>query len=143
MSAVDPRILALENQFKQLHVQLFDTISHAQSAVMTASQTGQDITPDNDDYTQLKRDYDVTRSMYQGAGELPRYIAATEALKRRSDVSCLHMTQVWAAAVSTLSCDRMLSMIPADLRDQPDITGELQQKRTMHFNMWQQRLQSA
>ena len=43
MSEADPRIVALEKQFSQLHVQLFDTFSHAQSAVMTVMQTGRDI----------------------------------------------------------------------------------------------------
>ena len=58
MSEADPRIVALEKQFNQIHVQLFDTFSHAQSAVMTVMQTGRDIDEHHDDYTQLKRDFD-------------------------------------------------------------------------------------
>ncbi|NVK57377.1 MAG: hypothetical protein HWE26_17370 [Alteromonadaceae bacterium] len=143
MNEVDPRIVALENQFKQLHVQLFDTFSHAQSAVMTAVQTGHDISPDNDDYEQLKRDFEVTKTVYQGVGTLPQQVAATEALMQRDDVSCLHMTQVWAAAVSSLCCDRMLHMVPEDLREEPTITSELKQKHAAHIKMWQERLQSA
>ncbi|MDC8829931.1 hypothetical protein [Alteromonas gilva] len=143
MNAVDPRMIALENQFKQLHVQLFDTFSHAQSAVMTAVQTGQDITSDNEDYQQLKRDFQVTTTVYQGMGSLPQHIGATKTLMQREDVSCLHMTQVWAAAVSSLCCDRMLAMVPEDLRDEPTITDELKQKHAEHTRMWQERLYNA
>ena len=64
MSEADPRIIALETQFSHLHVQLFDTFSHAQSAVMTVMQTGRDIDRNHDDFQQLKRDFEVTVAMY-------------------------------------------------------------------------------
>ena len=66
MSEADPRIVALEKQFNQIHVQLFDTFSHAQSAVMTVMQTGRDIDENQDDFTQLKRDFEVAVAMYPG-----------------------------------------------------------------------------
>ena len=35
---------------------------------------------------------------------------------------------------------RMLAMIPSDLQDDPDVAGELKQKRQEHLAMWQERL---
>ena len=103
MTKVDPRILALEKQFSQLHIQLFDTLGHAQSAVMQALNTGKDIGEGSDDYQQLKRDFDVTAAVYQGSDSLQRLISETTNMSSRQDISNLHMTQVWAAAVSALS----------------------------------------
>ncbi|GGF86253.1 hypothetical protein [Alteromonas lipolytica] len=141
MSKADPRIIALESQFGQLHTQLFNTFSHAQSAVMGIMQTGRDISQDSEDYQQLKRDFDITVTMYPGEDSLmATLIAATRQMANNPQVSNVHMTQVWAAAVSALSCDRMLLMIPADLHTDPEVSGELQQKRQEHLTMWQERL---
>jgi len=143
MSEADPRIVALEKQFSQLHVQLFDTFSHAQSAVMTVMQTGRDIDENHDDYTQLKRDFEVTVAMYPGSDQsMQQKIKATKELATNQQTSNVHLTQVWAAAVSALSCDRMLAMIPTDLQDNPDVAGELQHKRREHLAMWQERLEN-
>lgn len=143
MSEADPRIVALEKQFSQLHVQLFDTFSHAQSAVMAVMQTGRDIDNNQDDFTQLKRDYEVTVAMYPGNDQnMQRKITATNELATNHQTSNVHLTQVWAAAVSALSCDRMLAMIPGDLQDDPDVAGELKQKRQEHLAMWQERLEN-
>lgn len=141
MSNADPRIIALETQFSQLHVQLFNTFSHAQSAVMSIMQSGRDISAQSEDYQQLKRDFEVTVAMYPGRdSSILAHIAATRQMAEQQQVSNVHMTQVWAAAVSTLSCDRMLLMIPADLQTDQEITGELMQKRQEHLTMWQERL---
>ncbi|MBR9791916.1 MAG: hypothetical protein GYB58_09245 [Gammaproteobacteria bacterium] len=141
MSKADPRIVALEQQFSQLHVQLFDTFSHAQSAVMTVMQTGRDIDENHDDYTQLKRDFEVTVAVYPGSDQsMQQKIKSTNELAMNHHTSNVHLTQVWAAAVSALSCDRMLAMIPADLQDDPEVAGELRQKRREHLAMWQERL---
>ena len=141
MSAADPRIVALEKQFSQLHVQLFDTFSHAQSAVMAVMQTGRDIDDNQEDFTQLKRDFEVTVAMYPGNNQnMLQKITATNELAANPQTTNVHLTQVWAAAVSALSCDRMLAMIPSDLQDDPDVAGELKQKRQEHLAMWQERL---
>ncbi|MAQ02695.1 MAG: hypothetical protein CL586_11475 [Alteromonadaceae bacterium] len=141
MSAADPRIVALEKQFSQLHVQLFDTFSHAQSAVMAVMQTGRDIDDNQEDFTQLKRDFEVTVAMYPGNNQnMLQKITATNELAANPQTPNVHLTQVWAAAVSALSCDRMLAMIPSDLQDDPDVAGELKQKRQEHLAMWQERL---
>ena len=141
MSAADPRIVALEKQFSQLHVQLFDTFSHAQSAVMAVMQTGRDIDDNQEDFTQLKRDFEVTVAMYPGNNQnMIQKITATNELAANPQTPNVHLTQVWAAAVSALSCDRMLAMIPSDLQDDPDVAGELKQKRQEHLAMWQERL---
>ena len=140
MSAADPRIVALEKQFSQLHVQLFDTFSHAQSAVMAVMQTGRDIDDNQEDFTQLKRDFEVTVAMYPGNNQnMLQKITATNELAANPQTPNVHLTQVWAAAVSALSCDRMLAMIPSDLQDDPDVAGELKQKRQEHLAMWQER----
>ena len=144
MSEADPRIVALEKQFSQLHVQLFDTFSHAQSAVMTVMQTGRDIDENQDDFTQLKRDFEVAVAMYPGNDQtMQQKITATNELAASQQTSNVHLTQVWAAAVSALSCDRMLAMIPGDLQDDPDMAGELKQKRREHLAMWQERLENT
>ena len=141
MSAADPRIVALEKQFSQLHVQLFDTFSHAQSAVMAVMQTGRDIDDNQEDFTQLKRDFEVTVAMYPGNNQnMLQKITATNELAANPQTPNVHLTQVWAAAVSALSCDRMLAMIPSDLQVDPDVAGELKQKRQEHLAMWQERL---
>ena len=141
MSAADPRIVALEKQFSQLHVQLFDTFSHAQSAVMAVMQTGRDIDDNQEDFTQLKRDFEVTVAMYPGNNQnMLQKITATNELAANPQTPNVHLTQVWAAAVSALSCDRMLAMIPTDLQDDPEVAGELQHKRREHLAMWQERL---
>jgi hypothetical protein len=141
MSAADPRIVALEKQFSQLHVQLFDTFSHAQSAVMAVMQTGRDTDDNQEDFTQLKRDFEVTVAMYPGNNQnMLQKITATNELAANPQTPNVHLTQVWAAAVSALSCDRMLAMIPSDLQDDPDVAGELKQKRQEHLAMWQERL---
>ena len=141
MSAADPRIVALEKQFSQLHVQLFDTFSHAQSAVMAVMQTSRDIDDNQEDFTQLKRDFEVTVAMYPGNNQnMLQKITATNELAANPQTPNVHLTQVWAAAVSALSCDRMLAMIPSDLQDDPDVAGELKQKRQEHLAMWQERL---
>ena len=141
MSAADPRIVALEKQFSQLHVQLFDTFSHAQSAVMAVMQTGRDIDDNQEDFTQLKRDFEVTVAMYPGNNQnMLQKITATNELAANPQTPNVHLTQVWAAAVSALSCDRMLAMIPSDLQDDPDVAGELKQKRQEHLAMWQEGL---
>ena len=143
MSEADPRIVALEKQFNQIHVQLFDTFSHAQSAVMTVMQTGRDIDENQDDFTQLKRDFEVAVAMYPGNDQtMQQKITATNELAASQQTSNVHLTQVWAAAVSALSCDRMLAMIPTDLQDNPDVAGELQHKRREHLAMWQERLEN-
>lgn len=140
MTDIDPRIVALEQQFSQLHVQLFDTLSHAQSAVMQAMITGRDIGATSDDYQQLKRDFEVSAAMYKGSESIKVQIKATNELVYRDDISNLHMTQVWAAGVSALSCDRMLQMIPSDLVNDHEITGELIARLKEHLGMWQERL---
>ena len=143
MSAADPRIVALEKQFSQLHVQLFDTFSHAQSAVMAVMQTGRDIDDNQEDFTQLKRDFEVTVAMYPGNNQnMLQKITATNELAANPQTPNVHLTQVWAAAVSALSCDRMLAMIPSDLQVDPDVAGELKQKRQEHLAMWQERLEN-
>ena len=143
MSAADPRIVALEKQFSQLHVQLFDTFSHAQSAVMAVMQTGRDTDDNQEDFTQLKRDFEVTVAMYPGNNQnMLQKITATNELAANPQTPNVHLTQVWAAAVSALSCDRMLAMIPSDLQDDPDVAGELKQKRQEHLAMWQERLEN-
>ena len=68
------------------------------------------------------------------------YIAATRHLLNNEQVANVHLTQVWAAAVSALSCDRMINLIPTDLRDSPEVTAELRQKGQEHLSMWEERL---
>lgn len=143
MSEADPRIVALETQFSQLHIQLFNTFSHAQSAVMAVMQTGRDIDNNHEDFQQLKRDFEVTIATYPGHDKkMLEKIAATNKLAAQQPISNVHLTQVWAAAVSTLSCDRMLAMIPHDLRHDPSVSSELQQKCQDHLAMWQERLEN-
>ena len=67
-------------------------------------------------------------------------ITATRKLADNHQTTNVHLTQVWAAAVSALSCDRMLALIPQDLLADPSVAGELQQKHQAHLAMWQQRL---
>ena len=141
MNEADPRIIALEEQFSQLHIQLFNTFSHAQSAVMSVMQSGRDIDETNEDFEQLQRDFAVSVVMYTGPNNtLKDNITATKKLARDNRVTNVHLTQVWAAAVSAMCCERMLAMIPEDLRADPLVAGELIQKRNEHLTMWQERL---
>ncbi len=128
----------LEPWFAEMHTQLFNTLQHAQAAVDEAQRLGQDLPEENDNYQQLKRDFEVAVAAIanQDAITAP-LVKRTQALLAVKSELRLHLTQVWAAAVCTLTLHRMLGAIPTELADDEAVTGELKTKSAMHFSMWQ------
>ncbi|GGW83107.1 hypothetical protein [Alteromonas halophila] len=139
-----PALEKLEPWFAQMHVQLFDTLQQAQAAVDEAERTGQDLDVSCEYYQQLQRDFKVTVASFPAENHftLPM-IKRTQALEESESGLRLHLAQVWAAAVCTLTLHRMLSAVPLELADDENITGELKMKAAMHYAMWQHLLSDA
>ena len=139
-----PSLEKLEPWFAQMHMQLFDTLQQAQAAVDEAQQSGQDLAENSEHYQQLKRDFDVTVAAFPASDHIttPLIRQSQNLLANRCELR-LHLTQVWAAAVCTLTLHRMLNAIPVELMDDHSITGELKTKAAMHFSMWKHLLNDA
>lgn len=135
--SVHPAIEKLEPWFAQMHTQLFDTLQQAQAAVDIAQQRGQDLAQDSEPYQQLKRDFDIAVALFPTDNHFTApLVKRTQQLLTGDSALRLHLTQVWAAAVCTLTLHRMLSAIPVELIDDAIITGELKSKAAMHVSMW-------
>lgn len=139
-----PAMEKLEPWFADMHMQLFDTLQQAQAAVDEAQQAGQDLSEESEPYQQLKRDFDVAVAAFPASDHItaPLITRSQDLLAIRSELR-LHLTQVWAAAVCTLTLHRMLNAIPVELMDDDSITGELKTKAAMHFSMWKHLLTEA
>ena len=133
----DPRMVKLEPWMANLHSGIFDTTMHAQAVVAQAQKTLQDVSEDNEDYQQLKRDFTVAVSIYQGKHtHIDTLVKGTEAMQSRSDIPKLHLAQCYAAGACAIACQRMLDAIPEDLQTDDSILGSLIEKTQGHFTMW-------
>jgi hypothetical protein len=135
-----------EPWYGQLHVQLFDTLAQAQAVVSKAQKNGQDIPEDDENYQQLARDFSIAISVYKPKSkELIDLCGTTKNLTRHSyqHVNRLHLSQLWAAAVATITYRRMLDAMPKQLPSDNDTQQRLQREYKAHKSMWQHLLLSA
>lgn len=133
----DPRIVALEKWMASLHNTIFETSSLAQNLVSQAQKTMKDVVEDDEDYVQLKRNYDIAVSVYQhNNANIDRLIEFTIRIQKQTQMPLLHFAQCFAAGVCSISCQRMIDGIPEDLQNDESVSGELKRKLNGHKTMW-------
>jgi hypothetical protein len=133
----DPRMEKLESWMANLHSSIFDTTMHAQSIVTHAQKTLRDVETDNEDFQQLKRDFEIATSIYKGKHtHIDSLIAATESMESHQDIPRLHIAQCYAAGTCVITLQRMFDAIPDDLQNDDTITGSLVEKSNGHLTMW-------
>ncbi|WP_395345281.1 hypothetical protein PN836_010135 [Ningiella sp. W23] len=135
---VDPRLQAREQLFQQLHLSTFETMGYARAVQQQVEETGYDIEPDNSDYQQLLRDYQVTKNLAPlSESHLEALCEETDAKLKLKNQAHANYAQLCAAASSALNHWRILSEIPADLREVDEVTKALKEKFQQHMDTWE------
>ncbi len=131
---VDPRLQAREGLFQQLHLSIFETMGYARTIQTYVEETGHDIEPNNTEFIQLLRDYEVTKNISPiDQSQLEPLCEKTDNILNNRSNALANCAQLCAAAVSALNHWRILYEIPADLRDNDIVTKALKEK--FHHNM--------
>jgi len=134
----DPRLQAREAYFQRLHLSVYETMNYARAIQHEVESTGHDIEPDNQDYQQLLRDYQVTKNLSPiNDSKLEPMCYETDDLISKGDQACANYAQLCAAATSALNHWRILAEIPEDLRSNESITKTLKDKFHHYEQTWQ------
>jgi hypothetical protein len=135
---VDPRLQAREAVFQQLHLSTFETMGYASAIVQQVEATGHDIEPDNADFLQLLRDYEVTKNLSNlSESHLEALCEQTNPILKSKRHANANLAQLSASAISALNHWRILSDIPLDLRDKDEVTKALKEKFHQHVTTWE------
>lgn len=134
---VDARLQAREEIFQKLHLSTFETMSYARAIAQQVEQTGYDIESSHPDYQQLLRDYQVTKNLAPIEGsEIEQLCSFTDAALKAASHANATYAQLCAAATSAINHWRILSEIPADLRDKEEVTHALKNKFQQQMQTW-------
>jgi hypothetical protein len=135
---VDPRLQAREAMFQQLHLSTFETMGYARAIQQQVEETGRDIEPENSDFLQLLRDYEVTKNLAQLTdSQLETLCEQTNAIIKSKQQANANLAQLSAAAISALNHWRILCDIPVDLRENDEVTKALKEKFQQQVNTWE------
>jgi hypothetical protein len=139
---VDPRLQAKEAIFEKLHLSTFDTMGYAHAIIQEVNDSGKDVQANNDNYQQLLRDYQITKSMAPIADSpLELLCTQTDENIKESQQAHASISQLCAAATNTLNHWRILAEIPEDLLDVEDVSSQLKENYANHLAAWRQILQ--
>lgn len=134
---VDPRLVARESIFQQLHLSIFETMGYAQAVQQQVELTGKDIEPTNNEYTQLLRDYEITKNMTpMDESTLLPLCEQTDTVITKQNTALANCAQLCASAINALNHWRILNEIPDDLRDNDTVTKTIKEKYKHHVRMW-------
>ncbi len=134
---VDPRLQAKEALFQQLHMASFDVIMHINAIQNEVQDTSCDISPSNEHYLALVRNYQITLKMCDGLeAELIALTEATGKVISDPEYAFATQAQICAAAVNCLNHWRIIKQIPADLLEIDEVSATIKQRFTEHLAMW-------
>lgn len=135
---VDARLQAREALFQQLHLSTFETMGYARAIQQEVEASGYDIEPDNGEFLQLLRDYEVTKNLSKvSESHLEALCEQTSHLIKKKHAANANLAQLCAAAISALNHWRILSEIPVDLREKDEVTKTLKEKFQQLMNTWE------
>lgn len=136
--SIDPRLQAREQSFQQLHLSSFETMGYARTIQETVAKTGLDIEPDNTEYLQLLRDYQITRNLAAiEDAPIETLCSQTNTLLEQTNIAYANQAQLCAAATTALNYWRILSDIPLDLRDDDTVCKALKEKFAQYMETWE------
>lgn len=134
---VDPRLQAKEHLFQNLHLSVFDTMGYANAIQKSVEKTGQDIEPNNTEYLQLLRDYEITRNLAPiEHSALANLCKETDKILKMGINALANCAQLCAAATIALNHWRILDEIPTDLRENDIVTKALKEKFHLQMQTW-------
>lgn len=145
----DKREINVDDITSGLQIQLFDTFRCAQGAVETVTRRGEDLSKDDDNFAHLQREYTVCKAIcetlnQQSSNALLRLIRQTDHQMASQCVTNIHKTQIWAAAVAAMYCQRMLDNLGALNNTIPEETkADIQNQVDIHTGMWEKRLNDS
>lgn len=135
---IDPRLQAREGLFQTLHLTIFETMGYARAIQSYVEETGNDIEPDNAEFLQLLRDYEVTKNLSPiDQSQLEPLCAKTDSILRKGNNALANCAQLCAVAISALNHWRILYEIPADLRNNDTVTKALKEKFHHSMHIWE------
>jgi hypothetical protein len=135
---VDPRLVAREALFQNLHVSIFETMGYASSIQAYVEKTGHDINASNPEFVQLLRDYEVTKNLsnIERSG-LKQLCEKSDGILKSNNSALANCAQLCAAAISALNHWRILCEVPDDLRDNETVTKALKVKLAQTMYTWE------
>lgn len=134
---VDPRLQDREHLFQNLHLSVFETMGYAHTIQAQVEKTGQDIEPNNPEYLQLLRDYEITKNLAPiEQSALAQLCSETDIILKLGVNALANCAQLCAAASIALNHWRILDEIPTDLRDNDIVTKALKEKFQLQMQTW-------
>jgi hypothetical protein len=135
---VDPRLQARESLFENLHLSVFETFGYAHAIQRYVEDTGHDIEPDNPEFLQLLRDYEVTKNLAPiSQSKLEPLCEETDTILRERTKALANCAQLCAAAISALNHWRILYEIPSDLLVNDTVSKVLKDNFKEHVRTWE------
>jgi hypothetical protein len=135
---VDPRLVAREALFQNLHVSIFETMGYVSAIQACVEKTGHDIDASNPEFVQLLRDYEVTKNLSNiEQSDLKQLFEKTDGILRSNSSALANRAQLCAAATSALNHWRILYEVPDDLRDTDTVTKTLKIKLQQTMYTWE------
>lgn len=134
----DPRLIAKESLFAQLHLDCSEAISNLNTILLQVTTEQTDITADN---PMLQALQDSFLTLVNAHLTLPtdiwRLQQHTLDTIENNEVANATKAQVLTMAINTLKHWQILSEIPRDLLDIAEVSATVKQKFAQHLAMWQ------
>lgn len=133
---VDPRLVAKEPLFQQLHQLNFDILQHINAIQTQVMQYQRDISPDNPDWNALR---DIYESHLKEIDEMPNEMSSLVTQSKRyfeNDNAYANQAQVMACGAQALTFWRILGEIPDDLLDIEEVSATTKSRFMEHLSMW-------
>jgi hypothetical protein len=135
---IDPRLVAKEGLFQELHQVNFEILAHINAIQQVVMQSQRDISKDNENWQAIHAIFDTHLA---DITELPQEVEALVSKSRKyvnrdAGVATAHKAQVIACAAQALTYWRILGEVPDDLMEIEEVTATTKKQFMTHLSMW-------